>query len=94
MARVIDAAIERQQPAPAKYPWDQWADGRVWRLDYGVDYHTKWHDSMVSNARRYAHRHGLRLVWQYIWQDPGNRGGVVAIVLQFLPAEDTDERHR
>jgi hypothetical protein len=44
---------EREQ----RFPWDQWLDGRPWRVDRGGDYESK-AKTFIANARSQAKRRG------------------------------------
>jgi len=44
-------------PAPNRapnYPWNQWFDGRIWKLEKGVDYHSS--HGLRTSAHRAARK--------------------------------------
>jgi hypothetical protein len=43
-----------------RHNWDQWADGRVWKIRQGEDY-VALTQSMKARIYRYGRRHGLRV---------------------------------
>ena len=55
MARTIDAFPHRR--ATAKYPWDEWLDGRIWELKRGEDFQSL--HSVRSSAYVRARDRGL-----------------------------------
>jgi hypothetical protein len=58
VAEVVDELPEAlgRTGRSASYPWDEWLDGRVWRLTRGEDFHSKpryfGNMAQVSGARR------------------------------------------
>jgi len=60
---------------PSKYQWDQWANGKPWKLEAGTDF-TISVESMRTAARAYAARRGLKVKTSVV-------DGRTALVLQF-----------
>ena len=56
MAETIDAFPET--PTPARYPWDEWLDGRIWKLTAGDDFNGTARD-FSSHIRISAYRRNL-----------------------------------
>lgn len=58
MAKTLDKFPKTNRPA--KYPWKEWFDGRVWQLTKGEDFNTS-----VVNFRSQAYiaatKHGLKV---------------------------------
>lgn len=55
MAEVMDSYEFRHYGrGRSKYPWDEWLDGRVWKLERGKDYSVSEHsmDSQLRSAAR------------------------------------------
>jgi hypothetical protein len=58
VAEVVDElpGVSGQPGRPPTYPWDEWLDGRVWKLTRGEDFHSKpryfGNMAQVSGARR------------------------------------------
>ena len=65
--------------AHGRYPWNDWFNGAVWVLEYGVDFHCKPHSFRV-NAYGVAKRRGLVLLTSF--RDEG-----ATIALQAVPRE-------
>jgi len=59
MAEVLDSYQFRDPspPSSARYPWDEWTNGRVWELRRGVDFDIELRD-MAREFRRAAARRG------------------------------------
>jgi hypothetical protein len=38
MAEVLKKFEFEMRGRPTKYPWDRWLDGRIWKLERGVDF--------------------------------------------------------
>lgn len=38
MAEVVDAMPRARIGSPSVYPWNEWMDGRVWKLKSGTDF--------------------------------------------------------
>ena len=57
MARTLERFPE---PSNAKYPWEEWLDGRVWELTPGEDFTAKV-TTLRSNAQLQAKRRGGRV---------------------------------
>jgi len=55
MARTLDTFPAL--PSQARHAWDEWLDGRVWRLARGEDFSGK-AKTLVQNARGQAKRRG------------------------------------
>jgi len=60
MAEVVDKLPDDARGRPAHdYPWDQWLDGRVWKLTEGVDIESA--KRFASTARVTAKRLGFKV---------------------------------
>ncbi len=46
--------------AKFKYPWDQWLDGKIWRLEHGTDFQGEV-ESMRVNIYTAAKRIGIKV---------------------------------
>jgi hypothetical protein len=71
-------------PGTPRYDWKNWANGRVWKLESGVDYDDQ--KALIAAARTQARRHGLRFRWQP-WLEIGAGMG---IHLQFWPQDQPE----
>lgn len=56
MAEVIDQLPPTKKPA--RYPWDEWLDGRAWKLTEGEDFNSSARD-FSSHVRISAYRRNL-----------------------------------
>lgn len=76
-------------PTPRSYPWDQWTDGRAWKLTIYQDYDKL--DPLLAATRAIARRRGLRFRYQK-WQRHSGSGLEVAsgIWLQFWPVDQSE----
>lgn len=75
MSEVVDQfPLTTRGPDP-KYRWDLWTDGRIHKLEHGVDFDTR-PKCVIAAAYRWADTHGLRAKAMH-------RGGYVW--LQFTP---------
>ena len=52
----------------SRYPWDEWLNGRVWRLVYGTDFHVTSHSFLGSLSYR-AKRSGIKVRTQHDGND-------------------------
>jgi hypothetical protein len=60
MAKPVKAHDFRRPGRPRLYQWDQWLDGRTWRLTAGEDYSVST-TKMQMTAYQQARRMGLRV---------------------------------
>jgi hypothetical protein len=58
MAEVLD---DKTPMPPPWGPWNEWLDGRKWRLVRGVDYNCD-ETRMARRARQAARRRGVRVI--------------------------------
>jgi len=63
-----------------KYPWNDWFDGRHWRLNGADDYPDTKARSFVINARATAKRRGGKLD---VWYPQGDSRDASELVIQF-----------
>lgn len=83
MAEVIDAFRFNSRFGNRKlYPWDEWFDGRIWKLRSGVDFQIT-SESFRNGLASAAKRHGKKVHGNRIVED-----GVVYIVLQAYTTDD------
>jgi len=66
-----------------QHPWDQWLDGDVWKLEYGVDV-GKSISSFGTQVRSAANRCGGKVRTKNLKNDEGN---IQFIVIQFFVPE-------
>lgn len=59
MAEILDSFEfgETKWFSQAKYPWDSWTNGAVWRMTQGDDFDLATRD-FARTVRRYAQTHG------------------------------------
>lgn len=60
MAEVLQSFEFKETHKPSRYPWDEWCDGRIWKVTQGVDFHIKT-VSFRQNLAYVATRRKLRL---------------------------------
>lgn len=60
---VDDLPYNPDQPPPARYPWDEWADGQTREFTQGEDFHTTCRD-FARQVRRAAWSRGKRAIVQ------------------------------
>lgn len=61
MSEILESFEFGRYRRPGRYPWDEWTDGRIWRIHRGIDYDCQT-DSMGGNLYRHAERWQLRVV--------------------------------
>ena len=55
MARVLKSHEFGTRGGAAKYPWDEWMDGRIYEIKQGVDF-----DGKPAPFRAYLYQHAIR----------------------------------
>lgn len=58
MAQQVDSFDFGKQSA--KYNWDEYMDGNIWRLQHGTDFTAK-PSSVIASARKYASKNNKTL---------------------------------
>lgn len=48
-------------PGRGKYPWDQWTDGRVWKVEKGKDFSSKTRNFTCGILHAHARNSGKRV---------------------------------
>lgn len=62
MAEVVDQLPPRRRLGrQAKYPWDEWLDGQVWKLAVGVDMQSSFVENMRKMCFDAARKRGKKL---------------------------------
>lgn len=76
MAKVL-ASWQPHTPTGTRYPWHEWADGRIWELKRGEDFpESLTPRDFTKNARAWARRNGRKV------KARGSLGAGI-VVLQF-----------
>lgn len=78
MAKVLKS-FDFSESGHSKYPWDQWADGRIWQLRAGEDFTASVPSFRVA-AGTWARRNGRKV-------RISARGATGTVTLQFYDAE-------
>lgn len=61
MAEPLEAyEFSQRGPQGSKYPWAEWLDGRIWRLDRKADFPKSKAKSLVQSIYREAKERGLK----------------------------------
>lgn len=88
MARVLKAytfAVDRptgKRGRPPLYPWDEWTDGRIWKVTEGIDFTTS-RNGFRSCLAGHAKRKGYTLKAE----NTNRSSGTKSVVFQFLPKD-------
>lgn len=61
MAKVVDEMPFSRGPNGDRYKWDDWTDGRIWKLTQGVDFEVS-PESFRKSAAQLARRTGYKLL--------------------------------
>lgn len=80
-----EAMARRTQNLP-KYPYDEWLDGRPWKIRQGEDF-TVSVRSMMRNIQNYARENKLGRIRTSIPADQGNPNEAKEFVFQLIRSE-------
>lgn len=90
MAEVIEQFPSEQRRATRRYPWDDWADGRIWKLRRGEDFDAN-PDQFRNRLYSQAKKRGLEARTSKTVEEDGTEVLVFQMVSRFegspLPAE-------
>lgn len=90
MARMLQEFPEVIERQDGKYPWSEWANGKPWQLEQGVDFDTKigsFRQTCAKLALRRGHKKTPRTA--VLVED-----GKTFLVVQFFPNDTKPGRRR